>query len=87
MTFAESAWLNEPAVWRLDKDVLTVTTDRSTDFWRETHYGFTRDTGDFFGFETTGDFTAEMRIQARYQELYDQAGWRHSRVAPSSRMP
>ena len=31
MTFAQSAWLNKPAVWRLDKDVLTVTTDRSTD--------------------------------------------------------
>jgi uncharacterized protein len=74
MTFAQSAWLNEPALWRLEKDVLTVTTDRSTDFWRETHYGFTRDTGHFFGFETTGDFTAEIRIQAQYRELYDQAG-------------
>jgi uncharacterized protein len=74
MTFAECAWLNEPAVWRRNGETLTVTTDRLTDFWRETHYGFTRDTGHFFGFETGGDFTAEMRIQAQYQELYDQAG-------------
>jgi uncharacterized protein len=74
MTFTQGAWLNEPADWRLDRDVLTVTTDRSTDFWRETHYGFTRDTGHFFGVQTAGDFTAEMRIQAQYRELYDQAG-------------
>ena len=74
MTFAQCSWLNEPAVWRSDGGTLTVTTDRSTDFWRETHYGFTRDTGHFFGFGTAGDFTAEMRIQAQYRELYDQAG-------------
>jgi regulation of enolase protein 1 (concanavalin A-like superfamily) len=74
MTFARCTWLNEPATWRRDGEFLSVTTDRSTDFWRETHYGFTRDTGHFFGCETAGDFTAEMRIQAQYRELYDQAG-------------
>jgi uncharacterized protein len=74
MTFAQCTWLNEPAVWRLDGGALTLTTDRWTDFWRETHYGFTHDTGHFFGRETAGDFTGEMRIQAQYRELYDQAG-------------
>ena len=74
MTFEQCAWLNEPAVWRLDGGALTVATDRSTDFWRETHYGFTHDIGHFFGFETAGDFTAKLRIQAQYRELYDQAG-------------
>jgi uncharacterized protein len=74
MTFAQCTWLNEPADWRLDNDALTVITDRSTDFWRETYYGFTRDTGHFFGCATAGDFTAELRIQAQYRELYDQAG-------------
>jgi regulation of enolase protein 1 (concanavalin A-like superfamily) len=74
MAFAQCAWLNEPAVWRLGGGALSVTTDRSTDFWRETFYGFKRDTGHFFGRETAGEFTAEMRIQAQYRELYDQAG-------------
>jgi len=64
MTFAQCTWANEPAVWRLDRDALTVTTDRSTDFWRKTYYGFTRDTGHFFALETAGDFTAELRIEA-----------------------
>ena len=74
MTFAQCVWLNEPQAWRLADDTLTVATDPGTDFWRETHYGFTRDTGHFFGCETAGDFTAELRIRAEYRELYDQAG-------------
>ncbi len=74
MTFARCTWLNEPADWRLDGETLEVTTDRATDFWRETHYGFTRDTGHLFGTATDGDFTAEVRVRARYESLYDQAG-------------
>ena len=67
-------WLNEPARWSLDDGRLSVTTDGATDFWRETHYGFTRDNGHFFGFPTGGDFTAELRVRANYAALYDQAG-------------
>jgi regulation of enolase protein 1 (concanavalin A-like superfamily) len=55
-------------------DGLTVVTDRATDFWRETHYGFTRDTGHFFGQPINGGFTASLRIRARFDALYDQAG-------------
>src|SRR3954454_2994104 len=67
-------WLNEPSDWHLEAGVLRVTTDAETDFWRETHYGFTRDSGHFFGWVTQGDFTAELRVRARYEALYDQAG-------------
>jgi regulation of enolase protein 1 (concanavalin A-like superfamily) len=74
MSFAGCTWLNAPARWRLDADALSVATDGKTDFWRETQYGFTRDTGHFFGAETNSDFTAQLRIRARYDALYDQAG-------------
>ncbi len=74
MRFRDCTWLNPPARWRLDDESLTVVTDRRTDFWRETHYGFTRDSGHFFGCATDGDFTAQLRIRARYDALYDQAG-------------
>ena len=74
MSFAGGTWLNEPARWRRDADALVVTTDARTDFWRETHYGFTRDSGHLFGVATDGDFTAELRVRAAYRELYDQAG-------------
>jgi hypothetical protein len=72
--FDKCKWHNEPRQWSLANNVLTVQTDRGTDFWRETHYGFTRDSGHFFGCPTEGDFTAEVRVRGRYQTLYDQAG-------------
>lgn len=74
MAFQQCTWLNEPDEWRLDRGTLTVATNEATDFWRETHYGFTRDSGHLFAFKTAGDFTAEVRVQAQYGELYDQAG-------------
>jgi regulation of enolase protein 1 (concanavalin A-like superfamily) len=67
-------WTNEPARWKLGPDGLFVATDNATDFWRETHYGFTRHSGHLFGCRVTGDFTATVRVQAQYQNLYDQAG-------------
>ena len=75
MTILErGTWLNPPATWRIEADTLTVVTDHGSDFWRETHYGFTRDTGHFLGVATDGDFSAELRVRAGYSELYDQAG-------------
>jgi regulation of enolase protein 1 (concanavalin A-like superfamily) len=72
--FDQCSWLNEPEAWRLEDDVLHVTTDGETDFWRETHYGFTRHSGHVFGMVQNGDFSAQVRIRARYEQLYDQAG-------------
>ena len=74
MSFANCTWINPPTKWSLENQALKVVTDPSTDFWRETHYGFTRDTGHFFGFPATGGFTAQLRVRAQYHTLYDQAG-------------
>ena len=57
MTFARCSWINAPERWRLDGERLLVVTDKATDFWRETHYGFVRDNGHLFGCNTDGDFT------------------------------
>lgn len=67
-------WLNEPTRWSRHGDGLSVTTDRASDFWRETLYGFTRDNGHFLGVPTAGGFTAQVRVRADYDRLYDQAG-------------
>src|SRR3954462_7072712 len=72
--FEHCSWRNEPRDWDLQGGVLNVTTHANTDFGRETHYGFTRDSGHFFQLPTAGDFTAELRVAARCEELYDQAG-------------
>jgi regulation of enolase protein 1 (concanavalin A-like superfamily) len=68
-------WLNKPRHCHcIADDSLEIITDMQTDFWRETHYGFIRDSGHFLGFETAGDFTAQVRVNADFRELYDQAG-------------
>ena len=54
--------------------MLHVRTDLKTDFWRETHYGFVRHNGHEFGYRTTGDFTASVRVRGAFRDLYDQAG-------------
>ena len=72
--FEQCSWLNEPADWIMAPDRLVAVTDQGTDFWRETHYGFVRDNGHFFGLEVSGGFTATLRVRAQYETLYDQAG-------------
>lgn len=67
-------WLNEPEVWHGDADALWLETDANTDFWRDTFYGFTRDSGHALLTPVTGDFSAEVRFRGKYETLYDQAG-------------
>lgn len=67
-------WLNEPKQWSREAGQLTVVTDDRSDFWRETHYGFTRHTGHALLVGNEGDFTASLRVRGEYEALYDQAG-------------
>ncbi len=67
-------WYNEPPVWNLQGDTVTITSGQKTDFWRETHYGFIRDNGHFFYQAIKGDFIAEVKVSGEYHQLYDQAG-------------
>lgn len=73
-TRQDGVWLNEPERWTAQGDSLDIVTDKATDFWRKTHYGFCRDSGHFLGFRTAQAFTAELRVQCDFQALYDQAG-------------
>lgn len=72
--FRRGQWLNRPATSAVSEHSLTMTTEQKTDFWRETHYGFTRDTGHFLGIATADEFTATIRVQGEFRSLYDQAG-------------
>ena len=55
-------------------DALELWTDAKTDFWRETFYGFIRDSGHAFLRGVSGDFTASVTVLGDYEALYDQAG-------------
>lgn len=67
-------WFNEPQRWQQSGEVLHVTADANTDFWRKTHYGFIRDNGHVYYAHVTGDFIVEVKVIGAYRELYDQAG-------------
>lgn len=67
-------WLNEPDHVVTADAALNVVSAKGSDFWRETFYGFTRDSGHFLGMVAPGQFTAQVRVQAQYQQTYDQAG-------------
>src|SRR5512142_647926 len=72
--FENMQWFNPPAASQAGADCLTVTTAPKSDFWRKTHYGFTRDNGHFFYQEVRGDFAVTVRVDGQYKDLYDQAG-------------
>jgi regulation of enolase protein 1 (concanavalin A-like superfamily) len=70
----EFHWLNEPPEWQGDARSLRLATGKETDFWRQTFYGFTRDSGHARLQPVSGDFSASVTIRGDYRALYDQAG-------------
>ena len=67
-------WLNEPSSWQRTGDVLTVSVDPGTDFWRETGYGYIRDSGHVYGEVLAGDLDVSVRLRGVLDAQYDQAG-------------
>jgi regulation of enolase protein 1 (concanavalin A-like superfamily) len=67
-------WLNPPPAWSGDARALALETGAGTDFWRETFYGFVRDSGHAWLAPVEGDFSLAVRFRGEYQALYDQAG-------------
>src|SRR5215469_13505958 len=67
-------WLNEPSSWQRTADVLTVSVDPGTDFWRETGYGYIRDSGHVYGEVLAGDLDVSVRLRGVLEAQYDQAG-------------
>ena len=72
--FAGMTWLNPPPHHLFGDGTLQVRTGKDTDFWRQTFYGFRRDSGHFLHRPVEGDFSAEVTVNGRYEVLYDQAG-------------
>ena len=72
--FDRSTWLNEPTRWSREGGRLTVVTDRDTDFWQDTWYGFQHANGHFLGTAVPGDFTFQVKVEGAFETLYDQAG-------------
>ena len=67
-------WLNEPSSWQRTGDEITVNVDPGTDFWRETGYGYIRDSGHVYGEVLGGDLDVSARVRGTFAAQYDQAG-------------
>nr|POA14646.1 DUF1349 domain-containing protein [Pseudomonas sp. MPBD7-1] len=74
LALLNGSWLNEPKIYTPTETTLELLTDKETDFWRETYYGFTHDSGHFLGLEAPSRFTCQFRIRGTFEALYDQAG-------------
>jgi regulation of enolase protein 1 (concanavalin A-like superfamily) len=51
-----------------------VSVDTGTDFWRETGYGYVRDSGHVYGEVLAGDLDVSVRVRCTLGVQYDQAG-------------
>ena len=68
-------WTAEPLAWWVEADgSVLAEAAAGTDFWQTTFYGFQRDNGHGLLRARSGDFTAQLTVEAAYEELYDQAG-------------
>ena len=59
-------WLNEPAGWQRTNDVLRVSVDPGTDFWRATGYGYIHDNGHVYGEVLPGDLDVSVRLRGTF---------------------
>jgi len=68
-------WIREPAVYTLDKDRITITTQPGTDLWQRTYYGFRNDNAPVLQMtteETYFSFTVKTEYDSKHR--YDQCG-------------
>jgi regulation of enolase protein 1 (concanavalin A-like superfamily) len=66
-------WFNEPKSWRCGNG-LEIVTDRETDFWQRTHYGFSRDNGHCLLADFSTDFVLTTHVRFDPRSQYDQCG-------------
>jgi regulation of enolase protein 1 (concanavalin A-like superfamily) len=67
-------WLNPPRAARVVDGALVVSAAGGTDLWRQTSYGFTRDTGHALLGPLAVGRAVEVTVEADLSQLYDQLG-------------
>lgn len=67
-------WFNEPEVWEIQDNALTMEVTPQTDYWRISHYGFTVDDAPFLYTVRGGEFEVKVRISGDYTNRFDQSG-------------
>ncbi|PRY23857.1 hypothetical protein CLV78_104350 [Aliiruegeria haliotis] len=73
--FEQGTWLNPPERQETSPDRLAFDVTRGTDFWRQTHYGFTRASGHALLMDVPRLFAAEITFGGAFTGKYEQAGF------------
>ena len=67
-------WINEPKLYKLEKDKITFQVLPKTDFWQITHYGFSRTDGNCLVKEVDKDICFVVKVKMNYISEFDQCG-------------
>ncbi|MCP9333758.1 DUF1349 domain-containing protein [Lentilactobacillus hilgardii] len=68
-------WLNKPGKFNEDEQSLIIKTQKGTDMWQRTHYGFSKNNAPMYLTKSSQkDFIYEVKTVFNSQYLYDQCG-------------
>lgn len=67
-------WFNEPTMWEIKNNSLTMNVTPQSDYWRVSHYGFTVDDAPFLYTMRGGEFEVKVKVTGDYTARFDQAG-------------
>ncbi len=72
--FSTAIWLNQPKVFKVSQDFVSLTTEPNTDFWQRSYYGFRHDNAPALLLERQDNFSFTVRVSFNYQRMFDQCG-------------
>lgn len=73
-TLEKMQWFNEPEMWTVENQALSMFVTPKSDYWRISHYGFTVDDAPFYYALYGGEFEVKVKITGDYKNRFDQAG-------------
>lgn len=74
MNLLNLKWLNSPKHLSISENAAEIITDKGTDFWQNTHYGFVNKNGHFGYFESSVGFEFSAKFEFNGNNQYDQTG-------------
>lgn len=72
--FSHGKWLNQPKLFTITADSVTITTEPNTDFWQRSYYGFRHDNAPALLLESDINFSFTAKVSFEYQTRFDQCG-------------
>jgi len=74
LDLSTARWLNKPRTSSVGAASVSITTDRWTDFWQRSYYGFRNDNGHALLLESMANLTFTARASFEYRARFDQCG-------------